>query len=326
MLFHPRRKYYKIRGFLKSFRPKAIVLLYHRVIDLELDPQELAVSITNFNNQIKYLSEKYEVVPLKNLLSNRLSWSVKRKVAITFDDGYFDNYNNALPILKKYNLPATIFVSSGLVGSNYEFWWDSLEQIFLANPDLPDYLRFNVKNTFYEYDSVTANKEIIYNNLIQIFKSLDSVQIHETIGYLRDWGKVGSGARNTHKCLNSLEIISLSNSALIEIGAHTVNHCKLSNENAEIQKYEIETSKEQLEQLTSKNISSFSYPFGSSVDFTNESARFVKEAGFTLGISNIQGLLFNNADKFLVPRLLIRNWNQMEFSKRLDTIFTFNDF
>ena len=62
----------------------------------------------------------------------------KNAVALTFDDGYFDNLEFAAPVLKKYDIPATIYVASGQVGNPNEFWWDELEAILLSKRRLPD--------------------------------------------------------------------------------------------------------------------------------------------------------------------------------------------
>lgn len=326
MLFHPKRKYNKAKGFLKSLQPKAIILLYHRVIDLEIDPQMLAISINNFESQIQYLSEKYTVVPVKDLLSSKLTWSSKRKLAITFDDGYFDNYSNALPILKKYKVPATIFVSSGFIGSKNEFWWDELERAVLINPNIPDSLIIKINGIIHKYDNVKLNKEIVYYNLVKIFQTLPIDQIKDVIEYLKRWGRVEKNARNTHRCMDLEELVYASNSGLIEIGAHTVNHCKLSNENIAVQKNEIEFSKKQLEKFIGKDISIFAYPFGASSDYTHESLNFVKDIGFSLGLSATQGLIFNKHDNFQIPRFIVRNWDPIVFKRNLDCIYNYNIF
>jgi len=111
----------KIRNLLF---PTAIILTYHRVADTSNDPHLLAVSPENFYEQIKYLKQNYRVIELDQLVSEVKNKKLKRKtLVITFDDGYADNLYNAMPILEKLEVPATVFVSSGHIDGS-SFHWD----------------------------------------------------------------------------------------------------------------------------------------------------------------------------------------------------------
>lgn len=98
-----------------SVRCGIIVLMYHRVTDI-LNPHEFVVSVENFRQQMATLARRSEVIGIKELSFGEKR--KKQKVVITFDDGYRDNYLNAYPILKKLNLPATIFLITGMIGTN----------------------------------------------------------------------------------------------------------------------------------------------------------------------------------------------------------------
>lgn len=105
--------------------PTAVILIYHRVESAKNDPHQLCVSPENFYGQIRFLKENFRVVPLVQLAREVRSKKLKNKtVAITFDDGYADNLHNALPILQEHNIPATIFITAGHIGSNKPFYWD----------------------------------------------------------------------------------------------------------------------------------------------------------------------------------------------------------
>ena len=116
---HPMKKLLKdvIYFLLSLFRYRgAVVLMYHSVGDSE---EFFTVSEKEFTRQMKYLSEKnFNVIRAKELveiLENNLPLP-KKTVVITFDDGYEDNYLTAMPILKKYNFPAIVFVSTANIG------------------------------------------------------------------------------------------------------------------------------------------------------------------------------------------------------------------
>ena len=115
------------------------VLLYHRVENLETS-YSIIVSERNFEDQLKYICSNYKVLRCDE------DWSgVDRKsVALTFDDGYVDFYTKTYPLLKKYNVPATVFISTGGIDNDNEFWWDELENI-INQPYLPDIIRTRKK-------------------------------------------------------------------------------------------------------------------------------------------------------------------------------------
>ena len=134
---------------------KVRILLYHRVLDLqrEKNPYSLPgiiVSVKMFDEQMKYLSENYNVISLEHLvdsLKNNLPFP-KKGVVITFDDGWKDNYSSAFPILKKYNLAATIFLTSGYIGTNKTFWPEQVISILKSEKNLKEKLK-NLSDEIY---------------------------------------------------------------------------------------------------------------------------------------------------------------------------------
>ena len=129
---------YSVYGFLKSigyfrlggeFSPYAMVLTFHRVNDKGAD--SLTVHPAMFEELLDIFSRDYRIVPLAGLLEMiaKKQPVQPRTVAITFDDGYLDNYSVAAPILKRRNIPATFFVTSGYVGTEKQFPWDAKSSV-----------------------------------------------------------------------------------------------------------------------------------------------------------------------------------------------------
>lgn len=98
---------------------RILVITYHRIRDDNID-RDISVSIKNFEKQMKYLANNYNIISIDDLLKNinRHKINFLDNIAITFDDGFKDNYTNAYPILKKYRLPITIFLISGILGKD----------------------------------------------------------------------------------------------------------------------------------------------------------------------------------------------------------------
>lgn len=111
--------------FYKIFYKTAPILLYHRISKVSADPTLLCVTPECFESHLKFLKEHYDVIPLSVLSERLMAGTLKgNEAAVTFDDGYNDNLINALPLLEKYNVPSTIFITTGSLGERASFEWD----------------------------------------------------------------------------------------------------------------------------------------------------------------------------------------------------------
>lgn len=237
----------------KFLRKTAPVLLYHRIDKISKDPVMLTVTPETFEKHIKYINTYYKPVSLTELISRITTKSlVGDEVCVTFDDGYRDNLTNALPILEKYNTPATIFMTTANLGEQASFDWD----MKYSDKDRANFLS------------------------------------HE-------------------------EIKKLANSPLIEIGAHTHHHFRLSDLSRNDQLLEIETSKKILEDIIQKKVLHFAYPFGGKQDFNDISRIITIELGFMSACENTGMLLTSSADAYSFSRINIRECNVNYLSKQL---------
>lgn len=108
-----------------SRKKGGIILLYHRVADVKKDPYSLCISNKKFEQQIKWLKNNFNIISTSHLVDLIREHKLNKNfVCLTFDDGYRDNYVNAFPVLKKYKVPATFFVTSGYANTNKHFFWD----------------------------------------------------------------------------------------------------------------------------------------------------------------------------------------------------------
>jgi len=231
-----------------------LVLLYHRVADDPVDANLLAVSPTLFESQLRWLAEHTRVVPLHDLLAEAQEGRLEpNTVAITFDDGYLDNLTNALPLLERYRLPATIFITSGRIDSGREIWWDALERIFLTGHPLPDVLSLSDDQASQEWDLRTpALRWICHDQLGEILHSKPSEEIEEFIDALFAWAGLSAEARESHRFLTTDQLQRLAASPFIEIGSHSVTHSCMRPLSAERQRQELLDSKHQLERVIGK--------------------------------------------------------------------------
>ena len=294
-----------------------IVLLYHRVADLPRDPQMLAVSPENFREQLKFLKENLPIVKLDSSFDTM----PRPAVAITFDDGYADNCQNALPILEELQLPATFFISPGYISGNVEFWWDEAERVILESPTLPSIVELPNDELACPF-TVEEDRTTRYLKLLSYIRKLDAPLRAQLLGSIRASCGEAAAARESHRPLNYVELRILAESPLAIIGGHGVTHTPLSAISAERQREEILGSKKALEEMTGKEVRLFSYPLGTRVDYTKESVSFCREAGFTAAASNFPGQVHRWTDRYQLPRHLVRNWPLETFKKNLQSFWT----
>lgn len=256
-----------------NYKGKGKILLFHRVCELKSDIWKLANSPASFRKQLEYLKVNYNVVSYDEL------WETdsENMVAITFDDGYADNYQFALPILEELRIPATVFVCTGNIDSDREFWWDSLERMVVCNPECPR--EINVLGEVVCLVGIEAKLKACYwlREKILFMNSNEREDFFQELSYqTRDDGT----QRKTHRSLTSDELRRLDRSPYITIGGHTVTHTRLTSQTYDEQLWEIQTSKHFLEDLLDHPIDCFSYPFGGKTDYDMDTIMAAKSAGY----------------------------------------------
>ncbi|KKG07377.1 polysaccharide deacetylase family protein [Methanosarcina sp. 2.H.A.1B.4] len=314
-----------IRFTCNLINTPAIILIYHRVTTLENDPQLLAINPDNFYKQIEWLKKNYNIISIEEL-SDRLKDKKlpERSIVITFDDGYADNYLEALPILETLEAPATFFVTTGIIDTDKEFWWDDLERVFLSRIDLPPSLSLNVSGNICRFDvSNQKNKLNTYNELHPILKFQNPSNRDLLVKSILDWSGLNYKGRKTHRTMTQKEVIKLSKSEYATIGAHTKSHSPLSILSKEEQRKDIISSKEQLENWTNNQIKYFSYPFGCKNDYNKNSIDICKELNFDLVCSNYYGQVHSYSNIYELPRCLIRDWDLNLFKSQINKYFRY---
>jgi len=304
---------------LNRLDPPVVILLYHRVTSLDFDPQLLAVTGENFRSQLRHLKSRYPVLRLED------DWSGVREpsVALSFDDGYADNFREALPILLEENVPATFFITTGAVRSRTEFWSDELERVVFGNFQHAGSFRLADPQVSRAWSTATAGERLrLYGEIHPLMVRISPRRREDWLGQLRRWAGACGECRETHRPLSVDELLSLSRCSLVTIGAHTVSHACLSALPVSDQREEIVQSKRQLESWLDRTIELFAYPYGTREHYTRETVRLCREAGFTRAVSNFSGQVHRWSDPYQLPRHLVRNWRPDQFLAQLDKFWT----
>jgi peptidoglycan/xylan/chitin deacetylase (PgdA/CDA1 family) len=279
-------------------------------------------------------------MPLRGLLTALREGTLPdRAVAVTLDDGYADNLENAKPLLERYEVPATVFVTTAHLGQQREFWWDDLERLLLLPGRLPATLRLRIGRTAHEWHLGDADvygeaesgrhadwnvesedptrRHRAYRDLCRRLRGVPVEVRDAVLDELREIAGVSSPGRPTHRALSPEGVARLTEGGVVDVGAHTVTHPLLSALPLAVQRAEIAESKARLQEITGREITSFAYPFGGRADYTPATVALVQETGFSLACSNVHGLVRRGSDRFQLPRELVRDWDGETFARRL---------
>ena len=309
-----------LRRVRASLRCRVVILMYHRVFKTSSDPWGLCVSPRHFAEQLEHLRRHYSLLSLHKLVSSlRDARLPKRGVVLTFDDGYADNLWNVKPILEKYEVPATFFVTSGSVDSPSEFWWDDLERVMLKPRKLPKSLQLRVKDQSYEW--LTTNLDERHRAYMAIHQILQALSVSDRDQLMTDlfaWAEVEPVGRRDYRPLTTAELIQLAQSELVDIGAHTITHPSLPLISQTDQYNEIAGSRQRLEGILRSRVNSFSYPYG---NFTPETIDIVKTAGFEVALTIETNVVEVGANQFQLGRLAVSDWGGEEFEQQMHEFF-----
>ena len=323
----------KLRYF---FRPKAVVLCYHRIADVAIDPWEIAVSPENFSQQLQVL-KKYKIFTASQLITQFRNRSLENgMVCLTFDDGYNDNYTIAKPLLEKYQCVSTFFIPVHYLGQQRQFWWDELQALLLGNHDLPRRLSIAINNEQFNFD---LEHESIYNEkerqkltswiwhqapptkrselYIELWKRIKPLKYENILGIMNElieWSSATINISQLDLPINAEELRELVSNPLFEIGVHTVTHPALAFHDRLEQYNEIAGCKARLQELGNKPVKTIAYPYGI---YNNDTIDVTKEVGLEAGFTTENKAIQKDDHPLKLGRVHVKNWNGVEFEKNL---------
>lgn len=284
----------------------AVVLMYHRIGPPGTADGGVMVSSTHFGQHLQALRDHFVTVPLAELVASLAAGAApRRSVAITFDDGYVDNLTAAKPLLERHDVPATVFVVSGYVGSGRRFWWDELERICTSPATLPERLELATRGSSRAWDvDAGADRRPLFRELRELLGGLEEDEREDALAQLQVWANPAPGEGEL-ETLSADQLRELHRSGLVDIGAHTVTHPRLTDLPSEHQLDEIRGSVRQLAEYIDRGVTLFSYPFGAHDETTVACAR---EAELACACTTESRGIDSTTDPYRLPRLYVGDW------------------
>lgn len=285
-------------------RNKAIILTYHIIYKENANSTRPTcfISESEFSKHIKWLVKKYQVVPLSTIVDCILTKKnfPKKALGITFDDGYSNFFHVAYPILKKFNIPSTIYLSAGLIDTKKLFWFDMIEYLLLNTYQKT--LNITIQDKVYCLDLSEKNKSI--QELVNLLKKTTNRERKAVINHLTSLLHKGREpiSSGDYLPLSWREIKGFCNDSLIAIGSHTIEHIILTSLSTKEVYNEVYNSKLILENNISEIVEDFSYPNGKLSDFDEVSKDMLKKAGYRSAATTIEDFNTIFADVYELKR------------------------
>lgn len=280
---------------------RLIVLIYHRVLDKPDPMRPGEIDVATFTWHMDLLSEYFNVLPMDEAIDRIQNNTLPhRAICITFDDGYADNYHNALPILQARHLTACFFIATGYLNGG-RMWNDTIIESFrnidenLLAEGILDIKHFDL--TSMRHRALTAQ---------QFIQNIKHLPIDLREAYVKHIESITPNLPND-LMLNDHQITDLHNKGMT-IGAHTVSHPILLNLSTTEIKQELTQSRSTLEQITGHPVVYFAYPNGrAGYDYLPEHTELVKKLGFRAAFTTHFGSIMSKSDYMQLPRF--RPWD-----------------
>ena len=297
-----------VRGVLwwrrRRGRPYLVILNYHHAAGGHLE------------DHMRHLRRHYSVVDLESALrdlyaehggrdgSDPGDW--RPPLVFTFDDGYLDNYTHALPWARELRVPISVFPVPAYAESGRCFWW--LAPRYLAR--LTRLQRVELDNR--EYDlSLDADRDALFAELNRKLLEAPSLEAREgvvshaeqALGVSLPTRRGGPTDDGTLPATWA-ELSEMGRSGWVSFGAHTVNHPVLAQltDGDELER-EVRDSRQELEERLDQPVTTFAYPIGKFSDIGERGIEAVRQAGYTWGLSTIEGVNTAETDRYLLRRL-----------------------
>lgn len=287
-----------------------IVLSYHRVDRFPravfCPTRGLTVPTGDFEAHLSFLKRHFTLIPLAQLVRClREGEPLPNNFAVlTFDDGYESNYTDVLPLLVAYDVPATVFVTVGLIGGQEPLWHDRLEALLsqaerfsIAWPDGDGRIEFPLRSIgerWYAYERISER-------LVRMPAGRRADLLSELERRTDSRGCPDSGP--PQRLLTWAQLREMRASGLVEIGSHSMRHQVLATLDQADADQEIGESRRRIQAETGSAAALFAYPNGTFHDFTQSNVEQLQAYGFDSACTQEPGMVTGLSDPYRIPRL-----------------------
>jgi len=225
-------------------------------------------------------------------LSRRLSERdfSRRFACFSFDDGYRDNRDFALPVMREFDAPFTVHVTSDFAQGTGNLWWIALEMVIAK----ASHVEAAIDGVATRIDTSTISaKHAAFERLHDWLRALPGRNdLAREIGALCARHGIDQAAICRELCMSWNELRPFAADPLVSIGAHSVTHCNLAQQSDEIASEEMATSRSRIESAIQRPVLHFAYPYGDRFAAGRREFALARKAGFKTAVTTRPGMIF----------------------------------
>lgn len=302
-----KRFYYPIYYAVNFRNAAGYVFMLHRVSDIDpnkLFPNEnMKVSPAYLDNFIRQTKNRFNIISISEIEKYLQTPQKKKFIVFTMDDGYKDNFTEALPVFRKYNVPFTIFTAANFPEKNAVLWWYELEDLLLANDEI-------ILSDGSKYKCITkSEKEQAFLDIRLKILALNQEDLANELNKMFCNYKIDWSARCDELCLSWEDLQELNKDPLVTIAAHTAHHFNLKalkSESAVTE--EIQQGLDLFNEKLGIRSDFFAYPFGSDNEVSSREINVLEKMPFSAAFLAYGGVVKHNhleKRKFALPRIML---------------------
>lgn len=264
------------------------ILTFHRVVEGNPILPGIEINFKDFKNRIEYLRESdFDIISIDELNKILCEGVIpkRKKIVLTFDDGYIDNYNIVYPYLLEQQIPFTIYICNGLINKSIYIWWYLILSLYESENKV-----IIIDNRKVKLEP--SNKSIIFKFL----KSQNEDSLKSLLSNLGIDINQSNKLFNEEIAMTWAQISKIAESEYVTIGAHTINHYSLKYLSDESSFDEMLLSKNEIEKHIKRKVFHFAYPFGSDNEVSERELVFAKEIGFETAVTTRESNLNDYKD------------------------------
>ena len=274
---------------------------------LEVTPEFLRATLAHLR------SRGIDIVTMDELHRRLTERDFSRRFAcFTFDDGYRDNRDFALPVMREFDAPFTVYVASDFAQGAGNLWWIALEMLIAKNASI----EASIDGVTVSIDTSTLSaKNAAFERLHDWLRALPGRDdlAREIKALCARYG-IDQAAICGEVCMSWDELKPFAAEPLVGIGAHTITHCNLAQQSGEIASQEMATSRARIEDALQHPVLHFAYPYGDKVAAGRREFALASAAGFKTAVTTRPGMIFpeNAGHLTALPRVSLNGNYQDE--------------
>ena len=274
---------------------------------LEVAPEFLRAMLSHLRSlgiDIITMDELYQRLTERNFS--------QRFACFTFDDGYRDNRDFALPVMREFEAPFTVHVTSDFAQGVGHVWWIALEMVITRASSI----EVEIGGIATRFDTSTpATKQAAFDRLHDWLRGLPGGDdLRREINTLCTRHGVDEAAICRELCMSFDELKSFVDDPLVSLGAHSVTHCSLAGQSPEVASQEMAVSRERIENAIQRPVVHLAYPYGDRLAAGPREFALAKAAGFKTAVTTRPGMIFPENAGYLtaLPRVSLNGNYQDE--------------